>query len=118
MEKSLSETLDLWRESRFDLLYERLSHRGKMSKEKFVVRMRESSIKPACCWQKLEHFKLLNEKKSEATVYAKIGLEHGSGRIESVTREFRFSHDSGAWKMQMNDIAGLAEVSGKKKKKH
>lgn len=118
LEKSLSETLDLWRDGRFDLLYERLSHRGRMSKEKFVVRMKEASAKPACCWQKLENFKVLGEKNSEATVYVKIGLEHVGGRIESITREFRLSHDNEAWKMQMGDVAGLAGISSKNGKKH
>lgn len=117
VEKSLSETLDLWRDGRFELLFERLSHRGKMSKEKFVVRMKDASVKPACCWQKLESFRLLGEKKNEATVYAKIGLEHGSGRIQSVTREFRLSRDGEMWNMQMGDITGMAGISGKKSRK-
>lgn len=118
IEKSLSETLDLWRDGRFDQLFERLSHRGKMSKEKFQKKMKEAPVKPACCWQKLENFKLLGEKRTEATVYAKIGLEHGTGNIKSVTREFKLSHDSETWKMQLSDITGLAGISSNKSRKH
>ena len=38
LEQSMSDTLDLWREGRYELLYEHLAHRGKTSKE----------IPPAC----------------------------------------------------------------------
>ena len=117
LEQAMSDTLDLWREGRYEQLYERLSHRGKTSKEKFVARMRGTSIRPSCCWQKMENFKVLNEKLTEATVYAKIGLDGTSNPSESVTREFKLSHDHGAWKMYLNDVNDLAGITGKKAKK-
>jgi hypothetical protein len=36
LEQSMSDTLDLWREGRYEQLYERLAHRDKTSKEQFV----------------------------------------------------------------------------------
>lgn len=116
LEQSMSDTLDLWREGRYEQLYERLSHRGKTSKEQFVARMRDTARRPACCWQKMENFRVLNEKRTEATVYVKVGLEGTPSPVESSTRDFKLSHDSQSWKMQLNDIYDLAGVSGKKSK--
>lgn len=114
LEKSMSDTLDTWREGRYEQLFEQLAHRGKTSRETFVRKMRESTTRPVCCWQKMEHFKVLNEKRTEATVYAKIGLEGTPGGAESTTREFKMTHQEGVWKMQLADIFSIAGVTGKK----
>lgn len=115
LEQAMSETLDLWREGRFELLFNRLSHRGRTSREAFVRRMGEAARRPACCFQKLSNFRLLKEKVTEATVYATVGLEGGPGVAENSTREFRLSHEEGTWKMQLNDIYSLAGVTGRKR---
>ncbi|HEY3309851.1 MAG TPA: hypothetical protein VGJ93_15470 [Desulfuromonadaceae bacterium] len=116
LEQSLSQTLDLWREGQYEQLYERLSHRGRTSREQFVSRMREAARRPACCWQKIENFRVLNEKRTEATVYAKIGLEGTPSPVESCTREFKLSHDANEWKVQLSDIFYLAGITSKKSK--
>jgi len=36
LQQSMSDTLDLWREGRYEQLFERLAHRGRTSKEQFV----------------------------------------------------------------------------------
>ncbi|BCS54610.1 hypothetical protein [Geobacter sp. SVR] len=122
LEQAMSGTLDLWREGHFEQLYEQLSHRGKMSRERFTRKMRESVIHPACCFQKMQGFRVLSEKRTEATVYVTIGLEGGPGSAESCTREFKLSHEGGEWKMQLNDITALANGAAKKsrhtRKKH
>lgn len=114
LESSMSETLDIWRDGRYDQLFERLAHRGKTSREAFVKKMRDSSIRPACCWQKMENFKVLSEKRTEATVYVKLGLEGTMNSSDSSTREFKMTHEQGLWKMQLADVLSIAEVSGKK----
>lgn len=116
LEQSMSDTLDLWREGRYEQLYERLSHRGKTSREQFVARMHDSARRPACCWQKMEGFRVLNEKRTEATVHVKVGLEGTPSPVESSSRDFKLSHDSQTWKMRLNDIFDLAGISGKKGK--
>lgn len=118
LEQSVSETLDLWREGRYEQLFDRLAHRGKMSRERFIVKMRETSIRPACCWQKMQNFSVLDEKKTEATVYAKVGLEGTLNPGESSTREFRLTHEAGIWKMQLSDISALAGMQVVKKTRH
>ncbi|MFH1026977.1 MAG: hypothetical protein V1791_03140 [Pseudomonadota bacterium] len=114
IEGSMSETLDIWRDGRYEQLFERLAHRGKTSREAFVKKMRDSSIRPACCWQKMENFRVLNEKRTEATVYVKLGLEGTMNSSDSSTREFKMTHEEGLWKMQLADVLSIAEVSGKK----
>jgi hypothetical protein len=77
--------------------------------------MREATVRPACCWQKMENFRVLSEKRTEATVYVKVGLEGLPGTKDSSTRDFKLSNEGGTWKMRLNDILSLAGVSGKKK---
>lgn len=114
LEQSMSDTLDLWREARYEQLYEHLSHRGKTSKEQFVKKMHDTPIRPACCFQKLENFKVLNEKRTEATVYAKVGLEGPPNVAESSTREFKLTHEENIWKMQLADVLALSGATAKK----
>lgn len=113
LEKSMSDTLDSWRDGRFEQLFEQLAHRGKTSRESFVKKMRESTTRPACCWQKMENFRILNEKRTEATVYAKIGLESSDNSTGTATREFKLTHMEGVWKMQLADILSIAGAGGK-----
>lgn len=114
LEKSMSDTLDIWRDGRYVQLFEQLAHRGKTSRETFVKKMQETTVRPACCWQKMENFKVLNENRTEATVYVKMGLEGGVNSAESTTREFKLTHIDGVWKMQLADVLAIAGVSGKK----
>lgn len=116
-EKSMSETLDSWRDGQYERLYDRLSNHGKTSREQFVKKMQSASAKPACCWQKLENFKVLNEKRNSMLVHAKIGLDNVPGPGGSSSRDFKLKYEEGIWKMQMNDVLGLAGVSGKKSKR-
>jgi hypothetical protein len=116
LEQSMSDTLDLWRDGRYEQLYEKLAHRGKTSREQFVNKMRETSVRPACCFQKLENFKVLNEKRTEATVYARVGLEGSPNKSESCTKEFKMSHEENIWKMQLSDILSLSGASARNSK--
>jgi hypothetical protein len=61
--------------------------------EQFVHKLRNTSVRPACCFQKLESFKVLNEMRTQATVYAKVGLEGTPNAAESCTREFKLTHE-------------------------
>lgn len=115
-EQSLSDALDLWREGRFEQLYDSLSHRSGMTRERFVESMKDAEIKPACCFNKLNNFRLINEKKTTAKIFAKLGMEGGPGIDESQSREFTLSHEEGRWKMKLADIKSLAGL--KKKKSH
>lgn len=116
-EQALSDTLDLWREGRFEQLYGILSHRRSMTRERFVEQMKDTPRRPACCHLKLNDFRLISEKRTTATVFARIGMEGGPGSAASHSREFTLDHEEGRWKVRLADITALAELTGKKKKK-
>jgi len=114
VEQSMSATLDLWRDGHYEQLFERLSHRGRTTREQFVRMMRDAPVRPACCWQKIENFRLLSEKRTTATAYARVGLEGAASPSESSTREFKFTYEDGDWRMQLKDILDLAGAKAKK----
>lgn len=115
LELAMSETLDLWREGRFEPLFDRLAHHGRTSRESFVKRMGDAPRRPACCFQKMRGFRVVKERDSEATVSVTIGLEGGGSAAESCTREFRMTLEEGSWKMQVNDIYSLAGLTARKR---
>ncbi|SJZ49663.1 hypothetical protein SAMN02745119_00765 [Trichlorobacter thiogenes] len=115
-EQAMSDSLDLWREGRFELLYDSLSHRSGMTRERFVQNMKDAEIKPVCCFNKLTAFRLISEKRTTAKVFAKLGMEGSPGIDESQSREFTLDHEEGRWKVRLADIKGLAGL--KKKKSH
>ena len=116
-EQAMSDILDVWRNGRFEQLYDSLSHRSGMTRERFADLMRTTATRPACCHQKLNDFRLISEKRTTAKVYAKLGMEGGPGVDSSQSREFTMDHEEGRWKMRMTDIKALAGQSGKKKMK-
>lgn len=133
IENCISVILDLWREGSFAQIYERLANRG--SREQFLDKMGVNTYKspyvnsqpgiqtrrPACCWQKMDNFKVLSTNGNEAIVSVKIGIEStffvedermGSGEREStsisyIIREFKFIHDGDSWKMELSDFLNL-----------
>ena len=115
-EQAMSDALDLWREGRFEQLYDRLSHRSGLTRENFASQMRDSGIRPSCCFQKLSEFRVISEKRTTAKVFAKIGME-GSAANDTRSREFTLDHEEGMWKMRLTDIRKLAGVGAKKHKK-
>jgi len=116
-EQSMSDSLDLWREGRFEQLYDSLSHRSGMTRERFVHTMKDAGIKPACCFNKLNNFRLISEKRTTAKVFARLGMEGSPGVDDSQSREFTLDHEEGRWKMRLTDIKALAAQSGHRKKK-
>lgn len=125
LSNAISAPLDLWRESWIDQLYDRLGYHGKTTKEQFAEILRGTAIRPACCWQKMDNFKVLSENDTEATVSAKIGMEvtdyifaENSNSIkktcttvEYITREFKLNNEGGLWKMQLKDVFSLRNAA-------
>lgn len=114
-EQAISDTLDLWREGRFEQLYSNLSHRNGMTKESFIEHYTSSQAKPACCHMKLNNFKLLNEKRTTARVYATIAMEGVPNANATQSREFTLDCEGGVWKMRLADIKQLAGNSRSKR---
>lgn len=116
-EQAMSDTLDIWREGRFEPLYNSLSQRGGTSREQFVRLLKETSSRPACCFTKLQDFRVINDKRTTSKVFARIAMEGAPGNEASHSREFTLDHEEGRWKMRLNDIKKLSGASGKKNKR-
>jgi hypothetical protein len=116
-EQTLSDTLDLWREGRFEQMYERLSHRTGLTREQFVNQMRDAGVRPSCCFQKLTEFRVINDKRTTSKVFARIGMEGATAANESRSREFTLDHEEGIWKMRLADIKAMAGLTAKKSRK-
>jgi hypothetical protein len=114
-EQALSDALDLWREGRYEQLYDSLSHRSALTRERFVRAMQDTDSRPACCFTKLRDFRLITENRTTAKVYARIALEGGPGTDGSKSREFTLDHEEGRWKMRLNDLKTLAGLKSTKK---
>lgn len=114
-EQSLSDTLDLWREGRYEQLYETLSHRSALTRERFIKAMQDTDQRPACCFTKLRDFRLITENRTTAKVYARISMEGGPGTDGSKSREFTLDHEEGRWKVRLNDLKALAGIKATKK---
>lgn len=114
-EQALSDALDLWREGRFEQLYDSLSHRSALTRERFVQAMQDNDLRPACCFTKLRDFRLITENRTTAKVYARIGMEGGPGSDGAKSREFTLDHEEGRWKMRLNDLKTLAGIKSTKK---
>lgn len=117
-EQALSNALDLWREGRFEPLYDTLSHRGSMNRERFIAMLKDAAIKPACCHLKLNNFRLISDKPTTAKVFAVVSME-GRGAVSGGrhSREFVLDHEEGRWKVRLSDIKALAGQSGTRKNK-
>jgi len=125
LSNAISAPLDLWRESWIDQLYDRLGNHGKTTKAQFVEMLKGSTIRPACCWQKMDNIKVLSENGTEATVSAKIGMEvtkyifaesynsiqKTCTTVEYITSEFKLNNEGGIWKMQLKDIFSLRNAA-------
>lgn len=116
-EEAMAVTLDLWRDGRFEQMYDLLSHRSGMTRERFVRLLRGAAVRPACCFTKLRDFRVVNEKRTTAKVFARVGVEGDSSAESSHSREFTLDHEEGRWKMRLGDIRSLAGGTGGKRKR-
>lgn len=107
-EQALADSLELWREGRYEQLYDVLSRRSGMTRERFSRLLHGAGQRPACCFTKLRNFKLIAEHRTTAKVFAQVGMEGGLQSDGTQSREFTLDHEEGRWKMRMGDIKALA----------
>ncbi|MCM2357681.1 MAG: hypothetical protein NDI77_06000 [Geobacteraceae bacterium] len=112
-ERGFGEILDLWRDGRYDELYDRTMVGGTQTKEGFVGRLAAGPYRPACCWEKLQEVRVTVKTDDTALIRAKVGLEGGSATTFK-TRDFRLVKEDGLWRISQADILSLAGGSGKK----
>jgi hypothetical protein len=113
IQRDFETNLDLWRDGRYEELYERTYAEGSRSREAFIRRMTAAGRKPACCWEKLQEATVSKGPGKKATLHARIGLEVRFGATEYSTRSFRMKRENGVWKPAMSDILSLAGKAGR-----
>jgi len=113
--QGFEQILDLWRDGKFGELYERTISSGKETKERFVARLAGATLKPACCWEKMQDVRVSAKKENAVSVRAKVGLEGGGG-TEYKTRSFKLVKEDGVWKISQSDLLSLSGASKKKKR--
>jgi hypothetical protein len=99
--------LDLWHDKKYDEVYERTIIGGKKTKEEFTARLAAASLRPACCWEKMQEVTVTVRGESSVTLRAKIGFA-ALGRTEFKTKAFRLIKEEGLWRMSQSDILSLA----------
>ena len=116
VERSLGIILDLWRDGKYDDLYEKTLTGGKLTREAFSARLSAAPLRPACCWEKLQNVRVTLKSDNRAVVRARIGLEgHLGSSVE--TRDIKLNKEDGTWRMSRSDILFLAGgAKGKRSK--
>jgi hypothetical protein len=112
--KDFETILNLWRDGRFEDLYDRTYAAGRRSRESFLRKMSAADRRPACCWEKMQDVRVTVSGADSATLHARIGLEGSGTDTDSCTRSFRMRREDGAWKASLSDILSLAGTSRKK----
>ena len=76
--QALKAMVDLWREQKFDDLYEvgTVESQHQFSKEQFIELMKNSNKKLQCCWATLQDLEGFFESPTQVTVRAKLGYEN------------------------------------------
>lgn len=113
--RGLEEILDIWRDGKYDSLYERIFNNGRHSKESFIKIIYSTSRKPACCWEKMQDVKVTVKSSDSVAIKAKLGLEAAGIGTEFSTKSYKLVKEDGVWKMSLSDILSLAGSSKKKK---
>jgi hypothetical protein len=116
VQRGVEQTLDLWRDGKYDELYQRTVTSGAKTKEQFVRALAVAPLRPVCCWEKIREVRVSLKGDSAATVHATLGFE-GSGGTEYKTRPFKLVKEDGVWRMQQKDLLALAEAKTKTRKK-
>ena len=112
--RDVETSLDLWREGRFDELYQRVVPRGRQGKEGFGKKLAAAPRRPACCWEKIQEVAVTVLDPATVTLHARLGFE-GSGGTEFVTRSFKVVRMGEWWRLDQSDVFSLAGA-GKKRK--
>lgn len=111
-ERGLGEILDLWRDGKYDELYER-TLAGKQTKERFIGRLAAAPFRPACCLEKMQEVRVTLKNDDSAAIRARVGLEGGVGTTFK-TRVFKLSREDGVWRISQADVLSLSGASRKR----
>lgn len=113
VQQGFEEILNTWRDGRFEELYAR-TYGGKMTREAFVKRFSDATLKPTCCWDKLQGVSVSVQTASKATLHGTVGLETAVGG-ETKTKTFKLSKEGNVWRINQSELVSLVGAPHKKK---
>lgn len=114
VKRDMESALGLWRDGRYDDLYEQVVPGGKQSKETFIRKLQVSTRRPTCCWDKVQEVRVTVKSGTTATVRARLGFEEGVG-TEYLTRTFKVVKQGDTWRLAQADVVSLAGSVKKKR---
>ncbi len=106
-EETLKEIIDLWKNNKFEELYEYGSRTSKvsLSKEKFVNQMKNKYWGLASSWETIRDIESDVHSSTSAYVKAKIGFKpKAGGDSKFVTETFTMILESGKWRTGLSKI--------------
>lgn len=114
--KAFEEILDLWRAGDYNQLYDKTTVSGKDTRESFRKKMEAATLKPSCCWEKMQDVAVNIKSNSSVVIRAKLGLD-AAGEMEYKTKSFKMTNEFGQWRIARAEILSLAEAKKTKKRK-
>ena len=105
--------LDLWRDGRYDDLFER-TLTSRESREQFAKKLAAAPRKPACCWEKMQGARVSLKSERAAVVKARLGFEGSVPGTEFVTKGIKLKKEDGYWMISQSDLFSLADLSKKR----
>ncbi|UPU36652.1 hypothetical protein M1B72_02800 [Geomonas paludis] len=113
--KDFETILDLWRDGRFDELYQH-TNGGRDGREKFANRLASAPRKPACCWEKIQEARVSLKSGKSAVVQARLGFEASTPGTEFVTKSIHLKREGSGWSIAQSEIYSLADLTSKKRR--
>jgi len=111
--RDLEQILDLWRDGRYDDLFERTTG-GKDGKEQFAKKLASAPRKPACCWEKIQDPHVSLKGGQSALVRARLGFDGSVPGTQFVTKGIQLKKENGIWTISQSELLSLANFSRKR----
>jgi hypothetical protein len=105
--ESVKTILSLWRDGKYDLLYDHGDQKSRMAvnKEDFEHRMKRKRIGLASSWETIRDIQVEVRSATLAYATARIGFKPvGGGETKFRTETYRMSFEKGMWKINLTKI--------------
>ncbi len=114
IESAFREAVSLWASERFETLWERAdaATRKSIPKEQFVFKMRDRTLRPACCFRQVQELAVTFQTPEDALVKAKMGFDSRTrGTTFDTTLTFFLRKEEGEWRVAVSDFLRLPDES-------
>lgn len=105
--ESVKTILSLWKDGKYDLLYDHGDQKSRMAvnKEDFEHRMKRKRIGLASSWETIRDIQVEVRSATLAYATARIGFKPvGGGETKFRTETYRMSFEKGMWKINLTKI--------------